>query len=359
MSPRLRDFRMPIEKPVIILNSLQIFAPNISHLVLSCMTVDDRCISVLCSLSQLQEITLKDNGRGTTPIFDLSFFPRLSCKEVLQEFTLDGEIIWSAGSLDCGTVGFPLLKYINFRVCFTMGPIAKLFHYAMVPSLERITIRFGPSPSKLVKAVEAPYWHQFFDRIGRATSNHFKTLEIMLDDFCPPGRTREQWEHVGLRVSNFPNFNIPSLEALTITLPFLRSLNRIDLQKIINSCSSLSRLDVTSFQPSELDFTALLDIADGLPRLELLCIPLDIRGPLSLEGIPLLAHNLQSIDLDIFPSKDVGILVQCIDRIFPYLKRCSFYHVDDLIDDASSLLNMLQNARRDELGRATLGITGV
>lgn len=104
---------------------------------------------------------------------------------------------------------------------------------------------------------------------------------------------------------------------------------------------------------------ALLDIANGLPHLEHLGIPLDIRGPLSLETIPLLAHNLQSIDVDIFPSKDFKKSVQCIDRIFPYLKRCSFYHVNDEMDDASSLLHMLQNARRDELGRATLGITGV
>ena len=241
MSPRLRDFRMsaidnPVSLTVSILNSLQISAPNISHLVLSCKVFDDRCISALCSLSRLQEITLKDDRSGTTPTFDLSFFPRLSCKEVLQEFTLDGlHIIWSAGSLDCGTVEFPLLKYINFRLCFSMGPIAKLFHYAMVPSLKGIDTRFGPSPSKLVNAVEAPYWHQFFDRIGRATSDHFKYLGIMLDNFHPPGETREQWEHVGLRVSNFPNFNIPSLETLTITLPFLCSLDRNDLKKLLFS----------------------------------------------------------------------------------------------------------------------------
>jgi hypothetical protein len=172
----------------------------------------------------------------------------------------------------------------------------------------------------------------------------------MLNNSYPTAEIREHWEHVGLTVSSLPNFDNLTLETFSVTPPFLCSLGRNDLQKIINSWPSLSTLELSSCRPSELDFTALVDIAVGLPHLEHLEIPLDIRD-LSLEGIPLLAHNLQYIDLDtLVPLEDFKVLAQCIDRIFPYLKSCSLYHDDHVRwQDASSLLFMLQNARRDEL----------
>jgi hypothetical protein len=80
---------------------------------------------------------------------------------------------------DCGIVEFPLLESISLGLCFltSIGPIAELFRYVMVPSLTELPLRFAPSPSRLVKAVESRYWHQFFDLVGKATTNHFKTLK--------------------------------------------------------------------------------------------------------------------------------------------------------------------------------------
>jgi len=177
----------------------------------------------------------------------------------------------------------------------------------------------------------------------------------------PAEKFREHWEHVCLTVSGFPNFDNLNLETFSITAPVLCYLFRIDLQKIINSWPNLSKLELTSCRSFGLDFTALIDIAVGLPHLKDLSIPLDVSRLLNLEGIPLLAHNLQRVYLGtLVPLKVSEIIVQCVDRLFPYIKHCVFYHGDRLeLQDVSSLLRMLQNARRDELGRAALGISGV
>lgn len=347
-----------------IVNSLLITAPNVIHLTLINMPIDWCCIATLRLLPQLQGISFEHSGSGDVPTFDLSIFPSLSCNKTLRKFTLDGlHVIWSADSLKCGTVEFPLLESIDFGRCFltSIRPITEIFRYTMVVSLKTLLIRFAPSPPKLVKAVEAPYWHQFFDLLGKATTNHFKILQILRHNSYPAEKFREHWEHVCLTVSGFPNFDNLNLETFSITPPVLCYLFRSDLQKIITSWPNLSKLELTSCRPSGLDFTTLIDIAVGLLHLKDLTIPLDVQRLLSLEGIPLLAHNLQRIQLGtLVPLKVSEIMVQCVDRLFPHLKHCVFYHGEQAeLQDVSSLLRMLQNARRDELRRATLGISGV
>jgi len=368
MSPCLRNFSMRGSStcPVnYIVNSLRITAPNVSHLTLS-ITPHDMisCISTVSSLSRLQGIRFEHKGSGDIPNFDLTFLPTLSCKKTLRKFTLDGlHVFWSADSLNCGTVEFPLLESIDFGLCFLTSilPITELFRYTMVPSLKTLLFRLAPSPSKLIKSTEARSWHQFFDLLGKATTDHFKILQILGHSSYPAEKIREHWEHVCLTMSSFPNFHNLNLETFSITPPILYFLYRTDLQKIINSWPNLSKLELTSCLPSGVDFTTLIDIAVGLPHLKDLDIPFDLQKPLNFEGIPLLAHNLQHIHLGIsVPLKVPDILVQSVDRIFPYLTTLEFYRGDHLEShDVSPLLLMMQNARRDALRRTTLGISGV
>lgn len=369
MSPCLRNFSMRGSSTCHvnnIVNFLRNTAPNISHLTLSNMPHDDMlgCIFTINSLSRLQGVRLEHNGIGDIPTFDLSFLPSLSCKKTLRNFTLSGlHVTWSLDSLNCGTVEFPLLESIDFGLCFLTSilPITELFRYTMVRSLKTLLFRLAPSTSKLIKAVEARCWHQFFDLLGKATTDHFKILQIMRHNSYPSEKIREHWEHVGLTVSSFPNFHNLKLETFSITPPILHLVFRFDLQKIINSWPNLSKLELTTCRSSFLDFTSLIDIAVGLPHLKDLDMPLNLQKSFNYERIPLLAHNLQHIQLDTsVPLKVPEIVVQSVDRIFPHLKGCAFYHGDHLGSyDVSSVLRMMQNARRDAPRRATLGISGV
>jgi len=217
ISPCLREFRMfgSSRTTVIILNSLQITTSDISCLTLGSMAFDNRYISAICLLSQLQELSILKDDRfeaksrlEDSSTFDLSFFPRLSCKKSLRRFRLDWlHIDWLDASPDSGTVEFPSLEFIDFAI---FGPIAEFFRYIMVPGLKRLSIKLGLSPSKLdnFKFTEAQCRSHFFDLISRL--DHLKILEIVGN--CSAGTVHS----LSLTVSGFPNFGNPTLEAFSV-----------------------------------------------------------------------------------------------------------------------------------------------
>lgn len=219
ISPCLREFRMfgSSRSTVIILNSLQITTSDISCLTLGGMAFDDHYVSVICLLSQLRELSiLKDNRfeaksrRDDSSTFDLSFFPRLSCKNSLRRFKLDWPYIdWLDVSSDSGTVEFPSLEFIDFAI---IGPIAEFFRYVMVPGLKGLSIEFGLSPSKLDKFTEAQCRYHFFDLIKML--DHLKILEIVRN--CSAGTVHGHG-------SGFPYFGNPTSVTFSIKSPFLRS----------------------------------------------------------------------------------------------------------------------------------------
>ena len=212
ISPCLREFCMfgSSRSTVIILTSLQITTSDISCLTLGGIAFDDRYVSVICLLSQLQELSiLKDNRfeaksrRGDSWTFDLSFFPRLSCKNSLRRFKLDWPYInWSDAGSDSGTVEFPSLEFIDFAI---IGPIAEFFRYVMVPGLKGLSIEFGLSPSEFDKFTEAQCRYHFFDLIRML--DHLKILEIVGN--CSAGTVHS----LSLKASGFPNFGNSTLEA--------------------------------------------------------------------------------------------------------------------------------------------------
>jgi hypothetical protein len=367
MSPYLRRFSMRGSSAFLVLRPLLITAPNVTHLTLSNVPLDLGFMTICNSYTRLEGISIEHKGNfgGVLPTFDLSLITTFSCKESLRYFTLVGlHITWVLyNSAHRRIVEFPLLETIDIGQCFltSIGPIAELFRSVTLRSLKALPIMFIRSPTRLVEAVEARHWCNFFEHIGRATTMHFKTLQITINNLHPVEEIRECWKHIGLTITSFPNFDKLTLETFSILPPFLSSLGRNDLQKVISSWPNLSRLELSSCRHSELGFMALVDIALGLPRLEYLEIPLNVQEAPDFEEIPLLAHNLQEIGLDtLVPLKESKLLVQCIDKIFPYVKSCSFYHGDHLVwQDISSFLSMLRSARKDELRRATLGITGV
>jgi hypothetical protein len=181
------------------------------------MAFDDHYVSVICLLSQLRELSiLKDNRfeaksrRDDSLTFDLSFFPRLSCKNSLRRFKLDWPYIdWLDVSSDSGTVEFPSLEFIDFAIS---GPIAEFFRYVMVPGLKGLSIEFGLSPSKLDKFTEAQCRYHFFDLIKML--DHLKILEIVRN--CSADTVH------GLG-SGFPYFGNPTFVTFSIKSPFLRS----------------------------------------------------------------------------------------------------------------------------------------
>ena len=161
LSPCLHKFVMYASstRTAIVLDSLQITVPRISCLTLNAVAFDNHCLSVICSLSQLEEIYICEDDhfegrpRPEPSNFDFSFFPCLSCKETLQTFRLDWlHIMWSDASTT--TVDFPSLKFLTVHST-SIGPIAYFFGYVMVPGLQKLSIRLGPSPFReLIKSTE-------------------------------------------------------------------------------------------------------------------------------------------------------------------------------------------------------------
>ena len=351
MSPCLHKFSMSgsSTSTAIVLNSLQITTPHILCLTLRGVAFIDHDVSVICSLSQLQEISIFEDNRferksgrwgGEPALFDLSFFSRLSCKKTLRKFSLHWLYIIQSDS-SIWTVEFPSLESIDLSIT-TIGPIADFFCHVMVPGLKELSIGLGSSPfGKLIKSTEAQYWNQFFDVIAVATTTHFKNLKIAGNrsvDFC------ECWKGVGLTVSGFPDFSNLSLETFSIKWP-LCSLGQSDLEKVIHSWPYLSTLALASCWPSELDLMVLVDIAIGLPHLKSLYLSVNKLQCFN-QRASLLNHNLQYLFLETFVFVMEFELAQCINQIFPHLKNCIFSYHSDLgwiSEDVTSLVQSAEN----------------
>ena len=322
-------------------------------------------MSAICSFPQLQEVVIHGYDFGDE-LSLMDFFTHTSSNQTLRRFSVYGDMRLVSSNADLGyrTVAFPALELINLHCPLTsINPITTLLRYVAVPSLKSLLVKIKMSSFELIEFLEAQCWIQFFNLIGNVTTNCFKTLRISGHRFEEVDASYSLWKDVNLTVSKFLNLNKLSLEDFTIGAPILHSLHQNDVQKIINTWPGLRYLHLTSCQPFELGFDVLLDIALGLPSLCRLALSMDLQELPSLEAIPLLAHDLDRLELEISSMEPDGIVevAQCIDKIFPRIASWSFEcsNYPAFHHEATSILIALQRARRHEVERASLGMNGV
>ena len=366
ISPLLRDVDIRTESVasslVPVLNSLETHSPNLAILNISTGLFNAHCMSAICSFPQLQEVVIRGHNSGDE-LSLMDFFTHTSSNQTLRQFSLFGDMRLVSSNADpgYGTVAFPALESIDLHCLLTsINPITTLLCYVALPSLKSLLMMITMSSVKPIKSIEDQCWIQFFNLIGNVTTNHFKTLQISGHRFEEVDASYSLWKDVNLTVSKFLNLDKLSLEDFTIGAPILHSLHHNDVQKIINTWPGLRYFHLTSCRPFKLGFDVLLDIALGLPSLYRLALSMDLQQLPSLEAIPLLAHGLDRLELEISSMEPDSIMefAQCIDKIFPRIDswsfKCSNYPA--FHQKATSILIALQRARKYEVKRVSLGM---
>ena len=355
LCPHLRFFRWFKSKPLSpigpkrILDSLRKSSPDLRVLKLEAVALDSLCLLAVGALKRLEEITVKYPDGDQTAEVDIGFLLNISARPTLRQLSLEGKqlkiVLGSTSCIVHGPIHFPALE---FDCSLTMATVIKLLRCATFPVLRNLWM--------CLYAAEMPddafHWHQFFDVIGNVTTKCFNALQLVhLRGTLSPGCT----------FSFLPGLSSLSLTTFIFNAPIFNPICRYDIATIINTWPLLDVLSVSfgGSSSSKLEFSILIDIAIGLPRLKHLQLSLDCHSLPDLDDIPIRSHDLHSLHLLIHPNpRQACNIAQIVDRLFPNLKQPLIYRNpgDSAIwGEVQDLIPILQKARKHESTRIKSG----
>jgi len=204
---------------------------------------------------------------------------------------------------------FHALSYLTFQdnEKTSIAEYTTLFRVGKFPSLRKLDIRLTvdrtpgqpPSPTKL--------WRDFFKRLRSATTNSFSILNVQIR---------------GSIASQVSFEDLPDLQTFTLNnfaTNLFHSLSAANLSRMLDCWPDLTRLQISGLDQVTIGFSSLVEIASQLPNLKDLEIQINCMTFPTINDVPVLQHDLKTLNLSPRNLENHIALARCIDRIFPGL----------------------------------------
>jgi len=334
------------------LGALPTAASNITTLKLS-HPLTDHTFDTVSRFPRLEFLYLGNTDEEFPFFLPEDFLRKLSLLESLQILYLSGDLtIFPIEPTNSGVFNFPRLEQILLvSGMSSINTVNNFLRVVSLPCLDSLTISIYGTLTGVRRAPEKDGWITFFRLLRQATAAQLSSLFLRSHLHC----SQDDWVPIELDLSLS---NLPDLLALPLTafsFSFFHSVSTTDILHMVDSWKGLSYLNVSSIWRTLPNFSVLIKIAAGLPRLTDMAISVDCRELPAIDKTPLLCHRLEELKLHNSRLQDPFKFARCLDRIFPHLKIREFNSKNvkeqDLWNQASEFLAGLRQVRADERKR--------
>lgn len=206
---------------------------------------------------------------------------------------------------------FHTLSYLTFKdnEKTSIAEYTPLFRVGKFSSLYKLDIRLtvdrtpgqSPSPTKL--------WRDSFKHLRFATTNSFSVLNVQIR-----GSIASQDSSVLLDLLDLQTFTLNKF-----TTNLFHSLSAANLSRTLACWPNLTRLKISGVDQVTVGFSSLVEIASQLLNLKDLEIEINCMTFPITNDVPVLQHDLKTLNLSPRNLENHIALAHCIDRIFPGL----------------------------------------
>ena len=324
-------------------------APSLQSLILQ-LPLSKYCLDSLINFKSLKHLSFCRAGGPV--VVDAEFFAKISSNlENLNSLQLVGLANSTLSRYSSVSAYFPMLE--TMAITSKISQIIPLLRIAKFQRLKSFLYTEEIDYASAIAAVPPPYtadmqnWQMFFQLVCQNTNEEsLESLSISRAVFITPGPPNMYT--VGVHgVSTFSHLFQLKLKSFKISSHLFVSLSNLDIHCFAEAWPTLQVLHLTTCYIGT-DFHALIEVANHLPLLDELHIPINAQSLPPLESIPLLSHPLRSLNVLTSLVKDSATFARCVDRLFPNLKTfqgggsCSM-----LWDQVKMLIPYFQGARQD------------
>jgi hypothetical protein len=270
----------------------------------------ERCLNAISRMPKLRLLMTDFKHTDSRLPLGADFMAKFASRQTLFYWSLDGNISIAPPPASGFSVSiFHTLSYLTFKdnEKTSIAEYTTLFRVGQFPSLKKLDIRLtvdrtpgqSPSPTKL--------WRDFFKHLRSATTNSFSILNVQIR---------------GSIVSQVCFEDLPDLQTFTLnkfTTNLFRSLPAANLLTILACWPDLTCLQIAGVDQVAISFSSLVEIASQSPNLEDLEIQINCMTFPTINDVPILQHDLKTLNLSPRNLENHIALARCIDRIFPNL----------------------------------------
>ncbi|KIM44320.1 hypothetical protein M413DRAFT_443328 [Hebeloma cylindrosporum] len=360
-SPTLRTFRAKRILPKSNADHIQAFldllpltSPKILALYIR-FPLRERSLHAVRRFPKLQFLVLDSENVDTRLSLGADFLTNLSCRQTLDKWFLRGSIsVAPRPTSDFAKVDFDSLTYLAFTSKKPSTSIAEyipLLRAAKFPSLERMEVSLAVDNAVGQSRSATKLWRDFFKHLRSATSS-LLAIEVMIK---------------GPVASQVSLDDIPDLHTFNRLRSFetniVHSLSASNLSTMFAHWPDLTVLHISGVEEVTVDFSSLVDIACQAPKLEVLALQINCEIFPSVDDVPILQHDLETLKLSPLHLENHITLARCIDRIFPELAVLEIFDSEQSLrsgvgKEIQEIYEGLQSAKKVQKEREQVAILG-
>ena len=307
----------------------------------------EKCLHAVRRMSELQFLIMDAENIDSRLSLGADFLTNFASRQTLIGWDLRGNISVAPLPASGFTVlEFDSLIYLSFMSkCDTsIAEYTPLLLAGNFPSLVRMdvcltvdhTLGQSLSPTKL--------WRNFFKHLRSATTNSLFMIEVKIT-----GTTACQ-----VLFEDLPNLQLFTLDSFKTNL--FHSLTADNLCMMSTCWPELTTLCISGVDKVTIGVSSLVEIANLFPFLEDLQIEINCKTFPSVDDVPVLQHNLETLKLSPLLLEHHIALARCIDRIFPKIVLLNVYGSEQFLKSGTGkeiqeMYEGLQSARRDQRKR--------
>jgi len=273
--------------------------------------LQERSLHAVKRMPELQFLTLDTENTDSRLSLGVDFLTNFSSRRTLDEWFLRGNLsIAPLPASSVSTLDFDSLTYLSFvsQKRTSIAEYTPLLRAGKFPSLERMEVQLkvddhtptqSLSPTKL--------WRDFFKYLRSATTDSLSAIDVMIK-----GPTACQVSFNDML--DLPSFNLESFET-----NIFHSLSVVNLFSMLACWPELSVFHISGVDKVTIGFSSLVEIASRFHYLEDLEIQISCAILPTVDHVPILLHNLETLKLWPLHLGNHIALARWIDRIFPEL----------------------------------------
>ncbi|KAF8960841.1 hypothetical protein BDZ97DRAFT_1920738 [Flammula alnicola] len=312
-------------------------APDMQYLYIG-YRVPERPLDCIARLKNLRHLGMSQVSKGLRKTrLDSTFFAKLANMEHLSSLNFDG-LMSSRNELRRPAFGdFCSLTMIT--ITSTVQQVVPLLQSGTFYALESFILTFtldDKSPQRVKADFEEASWHTFFHTLHQNTGQRFKELTLgysmpdmndLLDQDTYDGR----YSHIhpltaAISAPIYPDLLELNLTKVNITYAAFWSLSSAHMRGFIKAWLDIEELRIFTPNVGTIDFCALIDVAENLPRLRSLLLSFQVENLPDLDTIPSLSHCLVSLDvwISLISGPAPMSFARSLLKLFPTLRDLQY-----------------------------------
>jgi len=270
----------------------------------------ERSLHAVRRMPELQFLVMDTENVDGRLSLGVDFLTNLASRQTLTEWFLRGNI--SVAPLTASSFSileFDSLTYLSFisKKKTSIAEYTPLLRAGNFPSLERMEVRLTVDHTPGQSLSPTQLWKDFFKHLCTATTDSLLVIEVMIKG---PTVCQVSFDDI----PDLQTFNLESFET-----NIFHSLSASNLLAMFAYWPDLTILRISGVDIVTIGFSSLVEIASRFPYLEELEIQINCTAFPTINDVPVLQHDLETLKLSPLHVENHIALARCIDKIFPDL----------------------------------------